>query len=62
MIPMKSWNEEEKERKLLITRNIQISKYATVVLKEKRRLIIPIAIILLLWLWLLLLISIIEHA
>lgn len=62
MIPMKSWNEEEKERELLITRNIQISKYATVVLKEKRRLIIPIAIILLLWLWLLLLISIIEHA
>lgn len=61
MIPMKSWNEE-KERELLITRNIQISKYATVVLKEKRRLIIPIAIILLLWLWLLLLISIIEHA
>lgn len=62
MIPMKSWNEEEKERELLITRNIQISKYATVVLKEKRRLIIPIAIVLLLWLWLLLLISIIEHA
>lgn len=62
MIPMKSWNEEEKEREVLITRNIQISKYATVVLKEERRLIIPIAIILLLWLWLLLLISIIEHA